>query len=268
MLKKQYPLLFLLLIGMLFTACGQVGAGNSSKNKDSEPKESDNVEQDDQFVEMSEEDIRSILIKNLDAIDAVMLKLHEAHFYTDKHWDIHETVLDPKEDDKDVKQSIEVTKDLLEGLVTKQHLEELVRMKLYDFFRHLEGASLSSSNVTTRFEVLDQSQDYFKVSFLDLETEAGYTIAGTYVVEYEKVNGSWMLDDFEFISAEEKALNLSFEDVKEAYQGRGLNLDYIDEVKLADGTYIVVRNDDFMFGINKKNSIIDFEIEEKTNIVD
>ncbi|HLQ73569.1 MAG TPA: hypothetical protein VK125_05010 [Bacillota bacterium] len=261
-MKKQYPLLLLLLMGMLLTACGQVGAGTSSKDKEKELENSNKVEEESDDKEMSEEEIKRILVKNLDAIDNVMLKLHEAHFYTDDHWEIQESILNPSLDDKETDRAIQKTKKLLEGLVEKKLLEKVVRLKLYDFFRHLEGASLRSSNIATRFEVMEQSEDYFKVSFLDLESDAGYTPAGTYIVEYEKKNNSWKLSDFDFINVDQKKLHLTYDDIKEAYESNGDKVHYVEEVTLADGTYIVVERNDFTFGVNKDNSMIDYGIDE------
>lgn len=254
----------LVLIGLLFFSIMLVACGQSS-NEDELSREQSQLEDEKPTEEkeyMSENEVKLTVIENLDAIDERMLELHEDHFYTDDHWEIQDTIFDSKNDDKAVKKALSVTKNKLKKLITKDELEDMARAKLYDYFRHLEGASLSSSNIATRFEVIDQTPKSFEVSFLDLETEAGYSPAGTFIVQYEKKRKQWQFNGYEFISADKKPLKLTYEDLEEAYNNDESKLEYIDEVKTPNGTYIVVEQYDHQFGVHVDNSTIDYEFDE------
>lgn len=256
----NYKWLLLLLFSFLLIGC--------NTNTETEPTiKVKNVEKSDEENDektMSDAHIKDIIKTNLDEMEySVQTNFDESLMPID------ETTFAAGESSEKAENIVSETKKDFEHLVAASILDEWVRCYLYSAYVSYHREYLNSDDIQARFEVLDQSDDQFEISFITLENEGGVSyLAGTQHLYYIKENEHWVIEEHEFITPEEEPLNLTFDDLKEYYsqfnEGQ-LSFEAIEETEVDGVTYLVYKIDGQHYARNVDDSMYNYEIIKAYN---
>lgn len=253
-MRKSITLFLFIIAAALLTACGGKEEPAREAN-DAEPKETE------QAPELTDEEAKKIIIEGFRNIELEMEKLQEEHsqVWMQVDW------LEPK-DAEIYEEGMEITRAALADYIAEPSLDDYVTTYLYAYFNFLDGSGMSSKDIGVRFEVVEQTEDSLKASYLLLADEAEYVTPGKRIVQFIKEEESWKLSDDEFISAEEEPLELTFADLEDYYQLLAENydmpgeLELIDEVENGEETFIVYAMDGFVMARNVSDSSLNEEL--------
>lgn len=235
-------------------------------------EETDEVEEEvEEFKPLTNQEIEKIVINNLDQMDASQ----DAYDYQETMGIVNDSILEPELDTEEVTEILEATKEKFQRLVADEILDEWTRDYLATFYWTMSRQHLHSDDISARFEVLDQSEDHFTASFIRMADEAGYYPAGTYELDYVKENGFWVFLDINFISAEEKPLNITMNEVREYYRGYDTNnaevlsfFEPVEEIVVDGESYLVYKAFNYIYARNVLDSEYNFEVAAPYNIED
>lgn len=254
----KYAWILMLLFSFLLIGC--------NTNTETEPtiKKVEKSDEENDEKTMSDEHIKDIIKTNLDKMeDRVQADFDESLMPIDEN-----TFAAGKSSEK-TENIVDETKEDFEHLVAANLLDEWVRCYLYSTYVSYHREYLNSDEIQTRFEVLDQSDDHFEVSFITLENEGGISyLAGTQHLHYIKENEHWVIEDIEFITPDEKPLNLTFDDLKEYYSQfneGNLSFEAIEETEIDGVTYLVYKIDNLYYARNVNDSMYNYEIIKTYN---
>lgn len=250
---RNYLWIVLLLSTLLLVACS-----NETE------KESDVVKV--QKIELlSDEKIKDIVLNNLDQMDESVREDFDETLVP-----IDESILEPDKSTKEIEKLVEKTKVKFENLVSSETMDEWVRNYLYTVYISFHIENLRSDNIHSRFEVLNKSEDSFDVSFISLAADDGgvsYS-GGTYHLYYVKENDHWVFKNIDFLNAEEKPLNLTFEYLEEYYnkfdEGNS-DFEAIEEVEIDGEKYLVFKIDSIYKALSTIDSENNYELAESYN---
>lgn len=261
-MKKIIAIIVTLLLAVAIVAC----AHSDQKN---EKNEIDHAAQE-RNVRLTDEEIKKVVEEHLNGIGLAMEEVWTIVYSQGVGPYISESIVDPEQDDGDARTLIKLTSEHLENYFTETILDEMTRNYIVLYFLHYkEGTNLG--NLDTRFQVLEQGDDHFTVSYITIAEDAGYVAPGTNILHYAKENGHWLLQSYEFIDADERELGLTFAELEEAYgkfyHGEGLEFDFepLEQLEEDGNTYLIARVNDYYVAIDTKSSEPNYSIAEKYN---
>lgn len=271
-MKKIYLFVILLLLTLLLFGCNteaENGSNDSANekiesNKDVEELDTSEEENVEESKLMSDEEIKEIIKNNLDEMEHSV----QANF-DESIMPINETTFAAGESSVKAESIVSNTKNDFENLVAQDALDKWVRIYLYSAYISYHREYLNSDDLHTRFEVVNQSDDQFEVSFINLENDSGVSyIAGTQHLFYINENDSWVIQKREYISPEEKPLHLTFDDLKEYYSQFDedkIKFEAIEETEVNGIKYLIYKLDNQYHARNVNDSMYNYEILDLYN---
>lgn len=259
-MRKMFVFVFLILFAGILVSCGS----DTEVDEEAKAERKTNAEAEGTSM-LSDDEAKELTIETLQHIEDNMSDLSEMD-QTKEWYEVDWS--DPESNQEVYDKGLAKTKDVLQPYIDDAILEELSIFYVTYYFNILEGMPNNSGDVGVRFEVIDQQEDFFNVSYLILEDVAKYLNPGTFEMRFLKDDGTWKLEEQSFISAEEQPLHVTIEDIKEdaaLYQedGEDAEVNKIDEVTVEGATYIVYEVDDYISARNVETSEINHELAEK-----
>ncbi|GAB3055965.1 DUF3298 and DUF4163 domain-containing protein [Virgibacillus ainsalahensis] len=287
-MKKYWGLI--VLIGMfLLAACGQAetvaldeeevkeevneeSEDTGETANESEPEEEDDepsttveadveemtaAEEEPVFDEMSTEEVKDIMLDNFEELDQVMKDLHNDYY---NEWFGAEWAENPDNDPEGYEKAYGIVSERFSDLVTEEEMEDMVFRYIYAYFydTHLSG-KLDENQVNIRFEVLEQTEDSFTVSYITLGN--GYPMfPGTSELQYEKVDGNWKFNGEEYTSPDEEPLNLTSDDFNDYKNGESVTAEFVEEVEVDGETFIILKFGEVYEARNVATSELNYEL--------
>lgn len=255
-MKRRNFFLIAIILLLVLVGC-EFGAGGKSKANSSKKA----------VKEKTTEEIQSIVHESFESIQVAMEELHKKN--KDK-WSADNAVwvTDPEKDEEGFKEAYDLAEESLTDLVTSDFMETLATEYLQAYFCECDSYYVfSDKDAMTRFEVVSQDKNSFTTSSLFLY-DFYYEDPGTYTFDYIKEDGKWKFNGAEFISAKDKPLDLTFEDVaeyKDFETGKMKRSKLIDEIKVKGRKYLVISRDFWVDVIAVKDSTINYELGKKYN---
>lgn len=262
-MKKSYLGILFLLFTFLLIACSNETEKEPNVSEVEDVKNSDD-EKVQKAIPMSDEQIKEIIINNLDQMESSIQK-----DFDESLMPIDENTFAEGESNTETEDIVEKTKKDFENLVATDTLDEWVRHYLYSAYISYHKEYLNTDDIQTRFEVLNQSNDKFEISFINLESNGGLSyIAGTQHLFYIKENGHWVLQDREFFNPDVKPLDLTFKDLNEYYSQfdeDNIKFEAIEETNVNGENYLIYKLGDEYYARNATDSMYNYEIVELYN---
>lgn len=262
-MKKSYLGILFLLFTFLLVACSNETEKEPNVSEVEDVKNSDD-EKVKKAIPLSDEQIKDIIINNLDQMESSIQK-----DFDESLMPIDENTFSEGESNTETESIVDKTKKDFENLVATDILDEWVRHYLYSAYISYHKEYLNTDDIQTRFEVLNQSDDNFEISFINLESNGGLSyIAGTQHLFYIKENGHWLLHDMEFFNPDVKPLDLTFKDLKEYYSQfneDNIKFEAIEETNVNGEKYLIYKLGDEYYARNATDSTYNYEIIELYN---
>jgi len=250
---KSYVVSFLLFTTFLLLAsCGKdtnVGQLEETNHQNLQVSQ----EKKESFKELSEEEAKKIVKENIENQNKVMMELTEEY---PEWWSQNF-----EEETEEFVKANEIVKEKLSPYVSNRALETYSGGYLISYFCECGGFDLlTSRNIDVRFQIEEQTKDRLEVSFISLEDLAGYNNVGTYFLHFRKIDGTWKLTNERYIDSKKLPLNLTSEEIYAAFPNT--NVVILDEVEFNNQQYFIIVDNDLTYGVNKKDSSINYEIAE------
>lgn len=176
-----------------------------------------------------------------------------------EEWHLQPWITNPADNKAKYDQALFTVQNSLSQYFTKNSAEKYAPAYLQEFFWAYEGFSMADENLLdVRFRVEEQAENRFVVSSITIESEAGYYSPGTNRLEYVKEGENWKINSYQFIPSQEQPLNLTKQDIEEAFVKNGYTV--IDQFQHNGTTYFIIGYENqWMSAINTLNG----HLEEK-----
>lgn len=264
-MKKKRTVILFAVLSMTLIACAK-----------EEPDFKSKAQEDESETEvLSEKEAKDIVEANLEELEDVLFD-----HYNDKLFQVvQEGITDAEEDTPEIEEIVDTYTKRFSKLVTEDSAEDMTRAFLSDFYFSMEPVTLMSNGIEARFELEDQTENTFEASFITLAKDYPPSEGGTYTLTYERANGDWLLDDYSFTSAEEEALHITFEEIKESRKNTFDSLQARkpeekmerpvikekEKITHEEEDYLITKEDDLYIARSVKDSSFNEEIMEEYN---
>lgn len=264
-MKRSINYLLCAILCLTLIACAKNEPDFKSKAQE------DDAEQD----VLTEAEAKEIVEANFENLEDVLFD----HYDDELFQVIQDGILEPEEDSAEGKEVVDLYTKRFEKYIAEDSVDTMTRSFLTDFYFSMEPVTLMSNGAEARFELRDQTEDTFEASFISLAKEYPPTEGGTYTLTYGKENGDWLLEDYYFTSADEEALHITFEEIKESAKKNFESLQALnpdekmkrpviqekEKITYEDEEYLITEEDDFYTARSVKDSSINHEIMEEYN---
>src|SRR5690625_4794862 len=262
-MMKRYIWAFLITISIF-----SLTAGGSNESNAAEPEQAMEEKESEQ-TGITADEAEKIVKGNLSDIDEVMAGISRDVFEQGVFDDWFEIIDNRREATETAIENVANNKNVMD-LVTEQGFEDMIGKYLYVYMGQSDiWGIVRESDIVIRFQLLEQTENSFKVSTLRLATEAEYDPPETIVLDYVKEDEKWKLAGYQTISTEEEPFNLTFEDLQYSFTdyetGKVIEGEFVDEIEHDGENYLVIKYGEYQMVRNVKDSTFGyFDLEDNS----
>lgn len=160
---------------------------------------------------------RKIVWESLDRLELVLNQYYDETLLDENKDIINENLIDEKKNTAEQEKFLKPYRGAFRALLAEEQLEPLMRKIIYEYYGSMQTDYLSNQHMDIRFELVDQEEEAFTASFIQLADGEHFEHPRKFTVTYTKEHQEWLLDDYTVEEIDNPKLDLTIEDIKEYY---------------------------------------------------
>ncbi|MBP1971359.1 flagellar biosynthesis GTPase FlhF [Virgibacillus natechei] len=266
MLKKSNLLLLFLLV-LLLSACNEDVDANEAQNENQD-EESTHEEQEEETAELEVEEVQQIMEENVKEIHRIMSQIHDENYL---EWTQQEWSMDIENEGEEFQAAFAIVRESLTELMTDNGLDQQVEHLLRSYFCGCDTYGVfMETDTQINIEIMDQSEDRFQATSMTLGSEALIHHGWTNEWHFKMEGENWKLDEYHRIDPDEEPLDLTFDDLQNAFRdyetGEIKEMELVDETEIGGERFIIIKNESgFHSAYNVKDGSINMSLGDTYN---